>query len=394
MFSFDFVYDFINLFLIWIMYHEGQLISKGRNYWQCCWWLILCFTLIEGVRYGRGVDYLHYLDVYNYDLEDAQVVFTSLNLFLKFLGIPAEYAFMVYAFPFIVGAVIMLKPLKKYAAYLFPLFLISIISIHESFIRQALAMSFYFKYINLLADEIDDISRKKIRFDKILCLLALAFVAYSIHSVTIIAIFVVTMLMVFIKKPLPWIYTVPLLILGKFVIAKSFDSSYLDSFLTFLGSSNEKFARYTENADRWFSIEGMNDVYTRNIAIQFLETFSCCALFYLGCKILNYLTSENRTSATAAVGNANLRLLVTFYNVSIIGFFILETFYNLEIVRRIAYSWTIFWFVSVSLILYYRKTKIFNTFDKFLMLGFTYWLWEYIRFLFVWTNTPMFIWDK
>lgn len=202
------------------------------------------------------------------------------------------------------------------------------------------------------------------------------------------------MLMVFIKKPLPWIYTVPLLILGKFVIAKSFDSSYLDSFLTFLGSSNEKFAGYTENADRWFSIEGMNDVYTRNIAIQFLETFSCCALFYLGCKILNYLTSENRTSATAAVGNANLRLLVTFYNVSIIGFFILETFYNLEIVRRIAYSWTIFWFVSVSLILYYRKTKIFNTFDKFLMLGFTYWLWEYIRFLFVWTNTPMFIWDK
>lgn len=394
MFSFDFVYDFINLFLVWIMYHEGKLIGKGKNYWQCCWWIILFFTLIEGLRYGRGVDYLHYIDVYKHDLEDTQVVFTSLNLFLKSIGIPAEYAFMVYAFPFIVGAVIMLKPLKKYAAYLFPLFLISIISFHEAFIRQALAMSFYFMCINLLNNEVEDISRKKIKFNKILCLLALTFVSYSIHSVTIIAIFVIAVLMVFIKKPLPWIYTVPLLLLGKFVIAKSFDFSYLDSVLSFLGSSNEKFAGYTENADRWFSAEGMNDVYTRNIVIQFLESFGSCALFYLGNKILNYISAEDKVGTITAVSNSNWRLLVTFFNASIIGFLILETFYNLEIVRRISYCWTIFWFVPVSLILYYRKSKIFNTFDKFLMLGFTYWLWEYIRFLFVWTTTPMFIWDK
>ena len=86
--------------------------------------------------------------------------------------------------------------------------------------------------------------------------------------------------------------------------------------------------------------------------------------------------------------------MITLFNACIIGFLILETFYNLEIVRRVAYCWNIFWFIPISLILYYRKSKIFNTFDKLLMLGFTYWLWEYIRFLFVWADTPMFIWDK
>lgn len=398
MFNFDIVYDFINLFLFLIMFYEGNLISKGKNYYQCCMWIVLFFTLIEGVRYGRGVDYLHYIDVYNYDLENKQVLFTSLNQFLKSLGVSAEYAFMVYACPFITGAVIMLKPLKKYATYLFPLFLMSIISMHEAFIRQFLAMSFVFMYISLLNSEIDAILNKKIKFSKVLCLLALVFVAYSIHSISIIAILVVTILMVFVKKPFSWIYTVPLLVLGKFVISKSFDFSYLNSLISFLGSSSDKFAGYTENADMWFSADGMNDAYTRNVTIEFLETFGCCALLYLGSKILNYLyetsSSVTKTNVSIAVSNSSLCLMITLFNACIFGYLILETFYNLEIVRRVAFNWTIFWFVPMSLILYYRKSKIFNTFDRLLMLGFIYWLWEYIRFLFVWSDTPMFIWDK
>lgn len=397
MFNFDLVYDFLNLFLLGIMIYEGKMISKGKSYWKYCLWAILFFTLIEGVRYGRGVDYMHYIDVYKYDLENKQVLFTSLNQFLKSLGVSAEYAFMVYAYPFITGAVIMLKPLKKYATYLFPLFLMSIISMHEAFIRQFLAMSFVFMYISLLNSEIDAILNKKIKFSKVLCLLALVFVAYSIHSISIIAILVVTILMVFIKKPFSWIYTVPLLVLGKFVISKSFDFSYLNSLLSFLGSSSDKFAGYTENADMWFSADGMNDNYTRNIIIELLETFGCCALLYLGNKLFNYfqkMSIADKTNIIPAVLKSNLRLMITLFNAFTVGIIILETFYNLEIVRRVAHCWDFFWFIPVSLILYYRKSIIFNSLDKFLMLGFTYWLWEYIRFLFVWNEPQMFIWDK
>lgn len=397
MFSFDFVYDTINIFLLWIMYWVGSQVSKRKHYWRYCLLIILFFTLIEGVRYGRGVDYMHYVDVYKYDLEDNQILFTSLNRFLRSLGVSADYAFMVYAFPFIIGSLVMLKPLKKYACYMFPLFLMSIISIHEAFIRQALAMSFVFAYINVLNTEIDALLNRKIKFNRLLLLILLAVISYSIHSVAAIAIFVMTIVMVLIKKPFPCIYTIPLLILGKFVIAKIFDFSYLNSLLSFLGSSSDKFAGYTENADRWFSSDAMEEGYTRNVAIQLLETFGCCALLYLGNKILKYLqTSSNGSvkSLLPKVADENIRLFVALFNVFVIGIVILETFYNLEIVRRVAHCWDIFWFAPMALILYYRKNKVFNIFDKFLMLGFTFWLWEYIRFLFVWGETPLFIWDK
>lgn len=67
------------------MYWVGSQVSERKHYWKYCLLIILFFTLIEGVRYGRGVDYMHYVDVYKYDLEDNQILFTSLNRFLRSL---------------------------------------------------------------------------------------------------------------------------------------------------------------------------------------------------------------------------------------------------------------------------------------------------------------------
>lgn len=397
MFNFDLVYDFLNLFLFWIMLYEGKMVAKGKSYWKYCWWAILFFTLIEGVRYGRGVDYMHYIDVYKFDLEKDQVLFTSINNVLKSIGVSPELSFMFYAFPFICGAMAMMKPMRKYAMYIFPLFLMSIISMHEAFIRQMLAMSFIFMYIVELNAVIDELLSKKIKVRQIFPLAFLAIIAYSIHSIAIVGIFVITLAILFLRKPLPWIYMVPLLLIGKFYIAKNFDFGYLNSLLNLLGASSDKFSSYTENADRWFSEDAMQDAYSRNVLIEFLEAFGCCALIYLGNKLLRHVwqgveKSSKQVSSISMEGN--IGLYVSLYNVFVIGYIILETFYNLEIVRRVAHCWDIYWFVPMALVLYYRKNKLFNGFDKFLMLGFFFWFWEYIRFLFVWSETPMFIWDK
>lgn len=397
MFNFDFVYDFLNLFLFWIMIYEGKMVSKGKFYWKYCLWAIFFFTLIEGVRYGRGIDYMHYIEVYKYDMEKDQVLFTSINDVLKSIGVSPELSFMFYAFPFICGAMAMMKPMRKYAMYMFPLFLMSIISMHEAFVRQMLAMSFVFMYIVELNNIIDELLSKKIKIKRLLPLVFLAVIAYSIHSIAIVGIFVITIAMIFLRKPLPWIYMVPLLLIGKFYISKNFDFSYLNSILTFLGSSSDKFSGYTENADRWFSSDAMEDAYSRNISIEFLETFGCCALIYLGNKLFHntslYIDKQKNKNAIIPLGD-NIELYVSLYNVFIIGTLILETFYNLEIVRRVAHCWDIYWFVPMALVLYFRRSRIFNVFDKILMLGFFYWVWEYIRFLFVWKDTPLFIWDK
>lgn len=397
MFNFDFIYDFLNLFLFWIIICEGKLVSKGKYYWRYCFWVIFFFTIVEGVRYGRGVDYMHYIDVYKFDLEEDQVLFTSFNNALKSIGISPEFSFMFYAFPFICGAMVMMKPMRKYAMYMHPLFLMSIIYMHEAFVRQMFAMSFIFMYIVELNGIIDELLNKKVKIKRLLLLIFFIVIAYSIHSIAVVGIFVITLAMIFLRKPLPWIYVIPILLIGKFYVSKSFDFSYLNLILNFLGSSNDKFSAYTENADRWFSADAMQDAYTRNIIIEILETFGCCALIYLGNKLFrNALLERDRQSRTmsgVSLG-VNTELYISLYNVFIIGTLILETFYNLEIVRRVAYCWSIYWFVPMALVLYYRNNKIFNGIDKFLMLGFFFWVWEYIRFLFVWSDTPMFIWDK
>lgn len=397
MLNFDFTYDVINLLLLGMMIYVGKLVSKGKSYWKPCAWIIIMFTFVEGARYGRGVDYLHYIDVYNYDLEKEQVLFTFINRVLKSLGISAEQAFFFYAFPFVLGAMYFMKPMRKYATYLFPLFLISFIGFHEIFIRQALSFSFIFIYMGKLNNIIESFPHKKIKVVQWAELFLLAVIAYSIHSIAIVGIFVSTLAMIFLWKPFPWIITVPILLIGKFYVSQHFDFSYLNSLLQFLGSTNEKFSDYTENADKWFSQDAINEAYTRNVVIQFLEAFACCSLAYLGNKLL-LRSSESHTDSPRQQVSISLgghyKLYVALFNISIIGLVILETFYNLEIVRRVSYCWELFWFVPVAIILYYRKSKIFNTLDRFLMLGFLYWAWQYIRFLFVWQDVPMFVWDK
>ena len=128
MFNFDFDYDLINILFFLIVYFVGRKVAKGYPYWKCVIWVIVMFVFVEGARYGRGVDYLHYIDVYEYDLEESQITFTWLNKVLKALGFTAIYAFGVYAIPFIIGGAILLEKMKPYAAYMFPLFVISYIS--------------------------------------------------------------------------------------------------------------------------------------------------------------------------------------------------------------------------------------------------------------------------
>ncbi len=393
MFSFDFDYDLINILFLLIVYFVGCKIAKGFSYWKYAIWVIVLFVFVEGARYGRGVDYLHYIDVYEYDLEDTQVVFTWINKTLKNIGVTAIYAFGIYAIPFIIGGTKLLEKMKPYSVYMFPLFIFSYISFHETFIRQALATSFYFLYIVKLFDILTSFETGAFNKKAILFLAIYAILAISIHSIQSIAIVVTSVIIVFVRKPIHWRYTVPLLLLGKFYLASNFDWSYLNSLLNLL-SGEEKLAMYADNADRWFSGDAMNDAYTRNIIIQYVEAWANCALLYLGYKVCVYLQTNQQESYGDQHTTKSFNIYVAIFNIVIVGCIILQTFYNLEIVRRVAFCWYLLWFVPLSVILYYsKKTKIFTSFDRFIMLGFFFWIWQYIRFLFVFKEEPMFIWD-
>ncbi len=392
MFSFDFDYDLINILFLLLMCFVGKQVSKGRPYWKYTVWVIIAFTLVEGLRYGRGVDYLHYIDVYLYDMEDSQVLFTWINRFLKALGVSAISAFSIYAIPFIIGGTTLLKKMRRYGAYMFPLFLLSFIVFHEAFIRQALSTSFYFLFISKLFDILERRKKWRKHIKDYLALVIFAVFAISIHSIQVVAILVSSAIILFLHKPVNWMYSIPLLLVGKVIIANYFDWSYLNGLLNLL-SGSEKLAGYTDNADLWFSEEAMNEAYDRNISIQFLEAFAYSALLYLGYKVCRYVQFDSTLHKFRAREN-HVQMYISFYNMFVLGVLIYQTFYNLEIVRRVAYCWYLFWFVPLSLVLYYwRKPKLFNVAERCLLIGFVFWIWEYIRFLFVFSEKPLFIWD-
>lgn len=389
MFRFDFMYLLTNMSLLLVTWYSGYKISKGHSYWKYAIAVIIAFTVVEGLRYGRGVDYMHYIDVYNFDLEKTQVLFTALNTLLKEFGIRAECCFFFYAFFFIVGAMFLLKSMRKFAAYVFPCFLVSVISHHEAFIRQFLAMSFVFVYIYIL----NRIIRHPKQITKFVMLVLMACAAYSIHSISAVTIFVVTIFFFFFPKPISWRITIPALFIGKFILATSFDLGYFGSLLNIAGSADVKFAVYTDNSDRWFSNDAMNVNYTRNFIIQVLETFGCASAFYLGHKICGGINGQLVVGAKKNIALENGRIYTALFNTFVLGTLVLETFYNLELVRRVAYGWYIYWFVPVALVLFYRKEFFAKKIDRFLIIGFSFWLWEYLRFLFVFVRKPLFLWD-
>ena len=83
-FHFDIIYIILNLLLLFIFWYGGLRISKGDNYWKNAILCIVAFTLVLGLRYGRGNDYHHYVYIYvNGYTEGTQRAFVWLNSFLN-----------------------------------------------------------------------------------------------------------------------------------------------------------------------------------------------------------------------------------------------------------------------------------------------------------------------
>lgn len=74
-FSLDLDYLFVTILLVFVYYFAGNNISKGDKFWQNSILCVVSMIFAMGVRYGRGYDYLHYIDVYKYNLEDRQLLF-------------------------------------------------------------------------------------------------------------------------------------------------------------------------------------------------------------------------------------------------------------------------------------------------------------------------------
>lgn len=399
MFGLDFDYLLFSFGLMLTFYVCGHKISRGysalaidennrcvetlnfvsrHKYWT---WAIPCFILFVlyfGLRYGRGNDYLHYIAVYKYDLEKSQLVFTSFNNLLKSFAIPPYGIFIFYAIPFILCALIFLRTYSKYAASLFPLFIVAFTAIEEYTIRQGLSFSFVFIFLYYLFQTKGLFQRKNI---PLYVMMSLSFfLAYSIHSANAIVMIFMALIFILLKKPVPLKLSIPLFLFFTYFVSSITNLSFLENIIEFVGEQDEKFRQYVDHADDWFyGQNAYRETYSRNIFVKQIENFSNCVLIYFGYRALAFEKNDCR--------------LISVYNIYVIGAILMQGFINYEALNRVFRFLYAFWCFPFAFYVFHSKKMKITKSTYFLAASLLFWFYDFGKLLFFRNGNTMFLWD-
>lgn len=342
----DLTYLFLNAILLLTFVVSGQLVSRKANYWSCATCCIVAFTLIQGLRYGRGNDYQHYTEVFMGIDQQSNALFLWLNSVLMQIGIDKHTCFVFYAFVFSSCSMVFLQNYKECAKWVFPLYIVGFIFFNEYQIRQAFSYSFFFLYMHYLFQVPLDI-RKVSVFDTKYVVLALiaAILCVKFHSANVFILATFSVVYFFVRKPLTYWIAIPIYLSFVYVIPKVFDFSIIELFFVFF-SDTETLKEYIENADRWFSESAMEDIYTRNPIIQIFEAFGVSSLLYLGYKHITNKAKPHFPAETA------------FYYSFFIGVCILSAFRKLELMNRMGYDLSLLLYILLGIVLYSRHREV------------------------------------
>ena len=139
----------LRLVVFLTLLYSGYLITykddDEKSYWKYSSIGIIVYSLVEGLRWNRGVDYPHYYqDITGKLFTDySETVYVWWTELFKFTGLPFWVAFIFYSFLFIHGFYFLLKKFKKQAVWALPLFFIITVGSSENLIRQYLAVSMF-----------------------------------------------------------------------------------------------------------------------------------------------------------------------------------------------------------------------------------------------------------
>lgn len=333
---------------------------------------MLIYILVEGSRYGRGVDYFGYGSRYIMGIDVGQPVFDWLNSVFRTLDPltlkPYGLCFVFYALIFISCLLFLYTKEFRYNTKFFLLFAcLSTLYITEWTIRQGVSFSFFLAALFYL------------NCKKIIPFTVLSLIVLLIHYGNFILIAVVIFSYYILnKRPIPIIISIPAVLLSMYVLSKGTMLSYVESMISSLNLSalGGNFQGYVDNSEMWFSKDAMNEEWGRG---TFAQVLTC--LFYIGLFIVGYYYHSQKTS------------YVYIYNASVIGIIFNEMFHFVGSLARAFAPIASLWFIPLSLFLYYRKSvakrKICNI--AFLLVC-MYLIMYYGRYVFM-NTTANYVWN-
>ena len=344
----EFRYILFHLLLAIILLYYGKQISHKsiNSYWKLSFIPILAFTIEEGLRWGRNIDWCIYYNVYN----DYLHGFSS-NHEVLFQAIWRLYAFLNFPYPiviascscFLIFAIFYFTKTYKSVTYiLIPFIVFNCAGTATNLIRWYMGFSFLLIAIRLYQEE------------KRTLAILLTICSACTHIGIIIAVPIFYALLTYNKvllKPFAAIVISILLsvlfdpaIMGKF-------SFVFDFFKGF-----DRFDTYANDATGWLTGEGQNSTSERRSTISLLiANVPLWAYILVGYKV-----------------SLNLNL-AKVYNLMLVGIYLKNTASGLELMGRYSYLFEPFICVIASYsILYLIKQRRTFTNTILLLVSITY----------------------
>lgn len=310
----EFKFDYFILTLI----YWGAICICGINkrkqinnttYWKNAIIPIILFGVIEGCRYGRGADYLWYMEQYYSILnpiEQQDPLFMWIYEKLFLLNVPFYGVVVIFASIWITCIYILASDYKETRPWGILFFLVFSLILFESAIRQFLSLSFIllaFHYLN-----------KK---DYFLFSVA-SIIACSIHLSSIIYVILFIALSLY-KKCFNWKVILSLYLFFVFVWDFS-KSNTLVSIFTIVDLGSSKLNSYVINSESWFSASAAQEELVRSFPVKCFSAILDSFVIVCGYKTFKLL---NRPS------------LYFLYNLAMIGILGIYSAFTFEITRRI-----------------------------------------------------------
>lgn len=315
------VFIILKLFEVIVFFVYGKLMSKAKNnltYWKLAFVPMVSYTLIEGLRFGRKIDWNSYFPRYqnlgiNTDLEDYEPVFEFICHSLYNLGISYPIFILLQCSLVIFAVVLFLSNHKEYIKWALPISLI-MISGNEMFIR--FFMGFAFGIIGIYFSDKENLNSKIKYFYAIF----FAILGGLNHLGAYIFLLLIIFKRYINKFVIPWQISVLLLFLTTFIM-KPTDLLFITKFTDFLyvlGGNEFHGAGYLGRTEELLSGEfGLVGYMNRSLQTG-IRTFGYSVPIYIyGSKYLNKDKDE-----------------CFYYNIFVIGSIVDPLFGTIEIFNR------------------------------------------------------------
>lgn len=374
------IYFILQLIMLISLYKGGNTIRKSKTpYWKGLLFSIIIFTLNEGLRFGRGIDYNLYVENYNKinssNESSYEPLFTFLVRAFGYLNLPWQAFVLFMSFLVIYSGCKFLKPYKEQLYLILPLYALNVI-IAENLMRWFLGFSFILIGMSFLISDKNNLTKQYPKYRKFLFYATLGCLCHY----GLIPIVVVIALISTLKKILLPPYISILIYFITLIVANNETLLGLAGIINLL-PLGEKMSTYQENIEFWLTggFGSSDELPTTHLSATIFLTY----LTYMGYKLGKGINSYK---------------YIFVYNLFLIGYITYPISQPIEIAFRYNTLFIIFQCIIFGYIIHYYLLRNKRINKLLLIIGWIIIL-NYIRIYIIEIplgsnpNHVLYIWD-